>query len=909
MDSLIWVSFLAFRIIFLTWQGCAWGTEIIGGHEVKPHSRPYMASIQMNKQHICGGALIRPRWVLTAAHCEAFWKNREIEVILGAHSFSKRKEEKQQVLKVWKCFPHPNFNWKRKEDDIMLVQLDQAAVLNKYVSTLELPKSTGDVKAGTKCSVAGWGTTDPEVLKVSDTLREVNITIVRRKRCNSEKYYNYDPFITKDMLCAGDEKARKDSCKWDSGGPLMCRANMFSKKYIYRGIVSAGDDCAKPKKPGIYTRLSERFLKWINKTMKVRTIDYATFSFVHSGRKNKKEAYYLNCEKLQRSEMQRFQLSLCMNRGQLLCGSKMRAGENLKVSSPPLKSCSAPLAGFFGYNMICAAPAGPENCPPDGQRKCVHNAAQQAGYRRANPSNGGPWQACNNMKKMLNLSCMVLLVLTILFFTLQVCVCTEIIGGRVIKPHSRPYMVSIQVNKQHICGGALITPRWVLTAAHCDVFSQVGHCKVLLGAHSLTKLQKGKKTIKVLKTFPHPNFDEETAKNDLMLLQLVQAAVLNKYVSTLELPKSTGDVKAGTKCSVAGWGTTDPEVLKASDTLREVNITIVPRKRCNSEKYYNYDPFITKDMLCAGDSRARKDSCAGDSGGPLICTMKNKKKEYKGIVSGGGDCGEPTKPGIYTRLSKQYLNWITKLIRIKNYNMTKDQIYNCMEIIGGQEAVPHSKPYMASIQFNRRHKCGGALIQTNWVLTAAHCQIFPKYRIQVVLGAHSLSKRGKEQQIFTVQRMIPHQLYDSKLLTNDIMLLELKGTATLNKFVNVLKLPTNGKDVKKGAICNVAGWGYSKLPACASDTLQEVNVTVIDRDVCSEYYTYHPAISWDVLCAGDKMGGRDSCKGDSGGPLLCNGNYNGIVSFGCGCAIAHKPGVYTRLSESYLPWIKRIIQS
>ncbi|XP_078075357.1 granzyme K-like [Mustelus asterias] len=260
------------------------------------------------------------------------------------------------------------------------------------------------------------------------------------------------------------------------------------------------------------------------------------------------------------------------------------------------------------------------------------------------------------------------------------------------------------------------------------------------------------------------------------------------------------------------------------------------------------------------------------------------------------------------------MKWLQYTLFISLIVVSLTPTYHGVEIIGGHEAKPHSKPFMASIQKYSKtigryvHRCGGALIERRWVLTAAHCESFPKYRIQVVLGAHSLSKRGKEQQIFTVQRMIPHQRYDSKLITNDIMLLELNGTATLNQFVNVLKLPTTGKDVKKGAICNVAGWGKSKPPASVSDTLQEVNVTVIDRDVCSEYYTYHPAISRDVLCAGDKMGGRDSCTGDSGGPLLCNGNYNGIVSFGCGCAIANKPGVYTRLSKSYLPWIKEIIQ-
>ncbi|XP_067841924.1 granzyme K-like isoform X2 [Heptranchias perlo] len=237
MDSLIWMLFLAVKIIFFTARGCAC-TEIIGGREVKPHSRPYMASIQVNKQHVCGGALITRRWVLTAAHCKEFWKNRKIEVILGAHSLSKMQEEKQQVLEVKNCSPHPQFNWKRQESDIMLVQLAGEAVLNMYVSTLKLPKSTDDVKAGTKCSVAGWGRTNPEIQNLSDTLKEVNLTVIGRKG--------------------------------DSGGPLIC-ITKFRRKKVYKGIISTGDGCAKPKKPGIYTRLSEKFLNWINETITVKT--------------------------------------------------------------------------------------------------------------------------------------------------------------------------------------------------------------------------------------------------------------------------------------------------------------------------------------------------------------------------------------------------------------------------------------------------------------------------------------------------------------------------------------------------------------------------------------------------------------------------------------------------------------
>ncbi|XP_032892797.1 granzyme K-like [Amblyraja radiata] len=277
------------------------------------------------------------------------------------------------------------------------------------------------------------------------------------------------------------------------------------------------------------------------------------------------------------------------------------------------------------------------------------------------------------MEEVSRIGCAVWLTTVVIFLTLQGCICTEIIGGRKVKHHSRPYMVSIQVKKHHVCGGALIARRWVLTAAHCEQYSRITLSKVVLGAHSLSRKQERKTTIAVIKMVPYPEFNPKTPENDIMLVQLARDAVLNKYVSTLKLPKSTKDVKAGTKCSVAGWGTTNSLVLKASDILREVNLTIIDRKVCNSKKYYDFSPYITKDMLCVGDAEARKDSCAGDSGGPLICTKQGNKKEYTGIVSAGADCGVPNEPGIYTRLSEKYLRWIKAIIRIKNHNTTKEQ--------------------------------------------------------------------------------------------------------------------------------------------------------------------------------------------------------------------------------------------
>nr|AFK11031.1 granzyme K-like protein [Callorhinchus milii] len=242
--------------------------------------------------------------------------------------------------------------------------------------------------------------------------------------------------------------------------------------------------------------------------------------------------------------------------------------------------------------------------------------------------------------------------------------------------------------------------------------------------------------------------------------------------------------------------------------------------------------------------------------------------------------------------------------------------YHGVEIIGGNDVKPHSRCYMASIQiFNNRkkayaHQCGGTLIDRNWVLTAAHCNLeFGKNKIQVVVGAHSLKINETTKQIPAVQDKFPYPCFDKSTGENDIMLLKLAQGAKLNEYVTLLKLP-NGKDVKSGTSCTVAGWGITSAQSKdPSDTLKEVKITVIDRSVCNrkDYYNLKPVITTNMICAGDKKGKSDSCVGDSGGPLLCKKKFSGIVSFGFKCADPKKPGIYTRITEDYLKWIKKTV--
>ena len=231
-------------------------------------------------------------------------------------------------------------------------------------------------------------------------------------------------------------------------------------------------------------------------------------------------------------------------------------------------------------------------------------------------------------------------------------------------------------------------------------------------------------------------------------------------------------------------------------------------------------------------------------------------------------------------------------------------------IVGGVEAVANSWPWVVSLQL-RDHFCGGALIDTRHVLTAAHCLTnVMSNQIRVVAGLHERQNinTGRTQSI-QVTHIFKHEQYDTVTQANDIAVLRLAQPVQVNTYVGLICLP--GPDPQETAAVTVAGWGTTYKNSPLASRLRQVTIKVANTQASAAYPAYFN-IQRQIGAGLPNVGGKDSCQGDSGGPLMYNSNgqwhLTGVVSFGTECALSNYPGVYTRTS-AYLNWIRNKMNS
>jgi len=239
-------------------------------------------------------------------------------------------------------------------------------------------------------------------------------------------------------------------------------------------------------------------------------------------------------------------------------------------------------------------------------------------------------------------------------------------------------------------------------------------------------------------------------------------------------------------------------------------------------------------------------------------------------------------------------------------------------IVGGEDTEANEYPWQVGMisSFGSTPFCGGSLISSNTVLTAAHCTAGRSAGdVRVLVGEHDTSIEDGEFKV-NVKQIIEHLDYDSSTTDNDYALLILEKSVEWTESVQPVCLPAKSSSAYENIEAIVSGWGTTSFGGQLSTTLQEVKVDTMTNGECTSDDTlYEPGvITSNMICAAEKEGngGKDACQGDSGGPLIAkesSESYSliGVVSWGYGCAQADAPGVYSRVTQK-LKWIQDNMQ-
>ncbi|XP_071952948.1 transmembrane protease serine 9-like [Antedon mediterranea] len=232
---------------------------------------------------------------------------------------------------------------------------------------------------------------------------------------------------------------------------------------------------------------------------------------------------------------------------------------------------------------------------------------------------------------------------------------------------------------------------------------------------------------------------------------------------------------------------------------------------------------------------------------------------------------------------------------------TRPAMRPAARIVGGSSAAPGSSPWMGSLQFSSGdHRCGCSLIDKYWAITAAHCTLrHLQNDLQILFGSNSVKSTSDYSQTVKVSMVFTHPDYSDLTMDNDIALLRLEQAVVFTDYVRPVCL-SDEPPYQEGQRCYISGWGFDGTEY-KKDDLQEAVVPIMSNENCNELLGSVHNVTNNKLCAGYPEGGVDACQGDSGGPLVCldeAGKWQlmGITSYGFGCALESRPGVYTRVS-------------
>uniref|UniRef100_A0A1A9X1D6 Peptidase S1 domain-containing protein n=1 Tax=Glossina brevipalpis TaxID=37001 RepID=A0A1A9X1D6_9MUSC len=429
----------------------------------------------------------------------------------------------------------------------------------------------------------------------------------------------------------------------------------------------------------------------------------------------------------------------------------------------------------------------------------------------------------------------------------------KIVNGTAALPGEFPFMISLRYSSsgRHVCGASLLNRVWALTAAHCVKRFEAFQLNIQYDSNVLQV--NSSKVSNVSHIYVHEGYNNSNRFiHDIALLRLAKPLKLKGNFRSIRLPEFNSLIPNETPAILIGWGLNGTGGM-IQKCLQKVDLQIFDDQNCSER----YDLKLHNSTICAGVPEGGKGQCNGDSGGPLLIN-----DTQVGIVSWSRKpCTRPPYPGVSIRY------------------------------VGNS---------------SKQHICAGTLINSLWVLTAAHCFKFIKtpQDLLVQYGTNLLViEESYHSKFANVSAFYLHEGYNPTIAIHDLALIRLKANLIFNNNTRNVRLPDDHEENNyENLKVNLVGWGSDKTFGSLQKQLEKVSLNTVERQRCVQLL--NSIVHRTNLCASDLYKGQ--CSGDSGGPLLYNNIQIGIVSWSLK-PCASKPGIFTNLSY-YTKWIKTITE-
>ncbi|XP_055708950.1 uncharacterized protein LOC129805183 [Phlebotomus papatasi] len=664
---------------------------IVGGTNAKPREFPHMALIgygdNVNSlQWNCGGSLISEKFVLSAAHCVF---SREFGYAsyarLGELNYDTTTDDAHPVdIAIETHIKHPEYTVKSDYNDIALFKLQKSATFNRYVRPICLSdkRNIREMKA----IATGWGLTEYLGQK-SNTLRKVTLELFSQSECY--RIYEFPPsnklsrgIDENSQICAGSYSEEKDTCEGDSGGPLQVYNLDVYCMYRIIGLTSFGKGCGSAGSPTVYTRTSN-YIDWIESVVWPHFLIYSCVETLLIVKlvANK----MIEIRKFSLEIITLFVILVFCPRVESNCsiGDHCRHGvSNAEGTAKLVIHCQSAIADLkkgirpwgcgFQENIQIVCCLDPDDTYPITPKPAttVDRFSGSSGKERVSMRKCKEYAEYAYENITLPISIPGSPDITRRVNRCGFNVIPLIVGGTLAGPREFPHMCLIGYGDDPIqwkCGGTLISEYFVLTAGHCLNSQEYGPAKMVrVGDLNYESEQDEARpeNVRIKRHVPFPEYTRRTQYNDLALLELERKVTFNPYVRPACL--FTQFNTETDKAIATGWG----RVEWAGDTssnLLKVTLELFTHQECNKSFEFNINRKLSKGIvdesqLCAGSHSEEKDTCEGDSGGPLQIYNNNVYCMYNiiGVTSFGKGCGSVGQPGVYTRISN-YLDWIEEV--------------------------------------------------------------------------------------------------------------------------------------------------------------------------------------------------------------------------------------------------------